>query len=236
MDRKRTSATVVALLLGLSGCAAGPKPIAIHDTPLAGVWLAVDSRAETGHRHPYVMTTDAMMKVLKGVRVEDRDTITGTGLLGSQYAKPSFSPGEIALLAPYLVEALKKASPKDLATFYMVVGDGSRRRAITSGGLFIDAQGRLRLMVANCRSAPAGGQDYTMAMELDSRDEPLLPITPFRFRIGFYPPEAWIQDAAGPNQPSFRAYGSVYTDPAKSIVIDLNRLLDEHSSPPQPMP
>lgn len=162
--------------------------------------------------------------VLKGVLAEDRDTYTGTGIFGSENGRSAFTPAEISVLARYLAEALGKASPKDMATFYMVVNDANHKRGVTSGGLFIEENRRLHLTLANCRSVPSGGQDYTIAMEIDTRDEPLLPVSPHRFRVGFQPVEAWIKNSKEENRPSFPAYGSAYGDPAKSIVIDLDRL------------
>ncbi len=221
-----------AVLTG--GCAGGPTPIAIHHSPLLTVAVAVDPRSNTQHDHPFTLTSEAMTAVLSGVHIEDRDTITGIGLLGSSHGRAAFSVGEIATLAPHLVEALRKASPKDLATFYMIVNDGNGRKSVTSGGLFVDPKRRLHLMLANCRSVASGGQDYTMAMELDTRDEPLLPLSPHRFRVGFHPQEAWVQIDTGANKPSFRAYGSVYGDPAKLVIIDLGRLLAQQAVPTPP--
>jgi hypothetical protein len=218
-----------AVLTG--SCAGGPTPIVIHDSPLLTVAVVVDPRSDTRHDHPFTLTSEAMTAVLSGVHIEDRDTITGIGLLGSQHGKAAFSVGEIATLAPHLVEALRKASPKDLATFYMIVNDGNGRKSVTSGGLFVDPKRRLHVMLANCRSVASGGQDYTMAMELDTRDEPLLPLSPQRFRVSFHPQEAWVRTDTGADKPGFQAYRSVYGDPAKVVVIDLDRLLARETLP-----
>jgi hypothetical protein len=183
----------------------------------------LDPYTKTGHTHPYTMTIEAMTKVLSGIQVEDRDTITGFGILGSKEGKPAFTRTEIARVSPHLVEALRKASPKDLATFYMLVSDGHQGRAVTSGGLFINGM-QLHVILANWRSVPRGGQDYTMAMELDTRDAPLLPVSPFRFRVGFHPAEAWIKSRIQEDDPGFPAYRLAYGDPAKSIVINLETL------------
>ena len=223
MTRRYTYRIMLTAVL-LSSCATGPGSTAIHDTPSTGVWLAQDPLAASGHNHPYSMAAEAMMQVLSGVQVEERDTLTGLGILGSKDGKPAFNRAEIALLSPYLVEALRKASPQDMATFYMVVSDADRKRAVTSGGLYVDHRRHLHLMLANWRSVPSGGQDYTMAMELDSRDEPLLPVSPHRFRVGFHPADAWMKNGENRNQPRFRAYRSTYTDPAKAVVINLNWL------------
>jgi hypothetical protein len=224
--------SVVAAILCMSGCAPLPSSIPLHDTPLTGVWITVDRSTETAHSHPYVFQAADMEKILSGVQVEERDTITGTGLLGSKYAKPAFTKAEIARVSQYLVEGLKKASPKDLATFYMVVNDGQHKRSVTSGGIFVDEKRRVHVILANWRSAPSGGQDYTIAMELDTRDEPLLPISPFRFRVGFLPAEAWLKNRSDRGERSFPAYRSAYGDPAKSLVIDLDLLLHSHTPEP----
>jgi hypothetical protein len=165
-----------------------------------------------------------MAKILNGIQIEERDTLTGLGILGSKDGKPAFSQAEIARLSPYLVEALRKASPKDMATFYMLVPGAHQHRAVTSGGMFVDEKRHLHLMLANWRSVPSGGQDYTMAMELNTRDEPLLPVSPYRFSVGFYPAGGWIKNTEERNRPSFPAYRSTYTDPAKAVVIDLDWL------------
>jgi hypothetical protein len=85
----------------------------------------------------------------------------------------------------------------------------------------------LYVILANSRSYPAGGQDYTSAMELDNRDAPLLPMTPFRFRVGFRPADASIPPREVMREGSFPSY----MDPAKVIVVDLRWLSkDEPSS------
>ena len=210
--------------LALSSCSTTSDHVVIHASPSALVWIKQDTRAATGHSHPFIVAQNTLVTVLKGVQVEDRDTITGLDLLGSNIQRPAFTQAEIAMLVPHLLEALKKASPKDMATFYMVVGDGNQRRGVTSGGLFIEENNRQHFTLANCRSIPRGGQDYTVAMEVDTSDEPLLPISQHRFRVAFVPAEAWIKPTRSENKPSFPAYGSAYEDLAKTVVINLENL------------
>jgi hypothetical protein len=213
---------LITVLL-LPGCFSGPTSIPISNTLTTDVRLMQDMHTKTGHNHPYTITTDRMIKVLSGVQIEERDMITGIGLFGSKEGKPAFTQAEIARVVPYLVEALRKASPQDLATFYMLVSDGHQGRGVTSGGIFVEGH-RLHVILANWRSVPSGGQDYTIAMEVDTRDDPLLPISPFRFRVGFYPTEAWVRNRSERYDPGFPAYHSAYEDPAKYIVIDLETL------------
>jgi hypothetical protein len=225
----RTASTLIlTAALFLSGCFSGPDFIPIYNTRMIDVRLMQDMQTNTRHNHPYTITTDAMVKVLSGVQVEERDTITGIGIFGSKEGKAAFTRTEIANVSPHLVEALRKASPKDLATFYMYVSDGHDRRAVTSGGIFVDGN-HIHVILANWRSVPSGGQDYTVAMEVDTRDDPLLPISPFRFRVGFYPTEAWVRNRSERYDPGFPAYHSSYEDPAKYIVVDLENLLSHAS-------
>ena len=212
------------IALALSGCSAASDHIVIHESSATSVWVKLDPRAGSGHSHPFSIAQNTLLTVLRGVQIEDRDTITGLGLLGSDEKTPAFTQAEIAVLVPHLIEALKKASPKDMATFYMVVAAGDRRKGVTSGGLFVDENNRLHFTLANCRSIPRGGQDYTVAMEVDTRDEPLLPVTPHRFRVAFVPADAWIKPAHSIDQPRFPAYGSAYEDLAKTVVINLENL------------
>jgi hypothetical protein len=220
---------ILILLQFLHGCFSVPASVPIFSTPATDVRLMLDTHTKTGHNHPYAITADALAKVLSGVQVEERDTITGIGIFGSKEGKPAFTRTEIANVSSHLVEALRKASPKDLATFYMYVNDGHQRRAVTSGGIFVDGN-HLHVILANWRSVPSGGQDYTVAMEVDTRDDPLLPISPFRFRVGFYPAEAWVRNRSERYDPGFPAYHSTYEDPAKYIVVDLETLLANTSS------
>jgi hypothetical protein len=220
--------TLTAALL-LSACYSGPDFIPIYNTRVTDVRLMLDAQTKKGHNHPYTMTTDAMVKVLSGIQVEERDTITGIGILGSKEGKPAFTQAEIAKVGPHLVEALGKASPKDLATFYMLVSGAHQERAVTSGGIYVEGH-RLHVILANWRSIPRGGQDYTIAMELDTRDAPLLPISPYRFQVGFHPAEAWVKSRSQRDDPGFPAYRLAYGDPAKSIVIDLDNLLSHPTS------
>ena len=213
----------------LPGCFSGSDSIAVYRTSMIDVRLMQDMQTKTVHNHPYTITADAMIKVLSGVQVEERDTINGIGIFGSKEGKSAFTRTEIANVSPHLVEALRKASPKDLATFYMYVNDGHQRRAVTSGGIFVDGN-HIHVILANWRSVPSGGQDYTVAMEVDTRDDPLLPISPFRFRVGFYPTEAWVKNRRERYDPGFPAYHSSYEDPAKYIVVDLENLLAHSSS------
>jgi hypothetical protein len=61
----------------------------IHDTPLTGVWIAVDKAAETAHSHPYVFRPADMETILSGVQVEER---LGCSSLPKISVLPEFHP------------------------------------------------------------------------------------------------------------------------------------------------
>jgi hypothetical protein len=217
---------VLAIGILLMGCVTGPDPIVIQQDRRHAVRLEYDPKAGAGFQHPYAMTIELMAKVLRGLGSANRDTVGGFGVFADQELTPAFTDADVALLTPPLSKALRTASPHDLATFYLTVPDATHGHVITSGGMFI-REHRLYVILANSRSYPAGGQDYTSAMELDNRDAPLLPITPFRFRVGFRPADAAIPAREAMREESFPSY----MDPAKVIVVDLRRLSkDEPSS------
>ncbi len=212
------------ILTGLwtGGCVTDPAPIVIYESRLESVWLHVDPKAGAGHSHPVSITPDQMAAVLKGVRVKSRDVIGGFELLSDKDSVPAFSTREILALAPHLSQAFKKASPKDIATFYVTTQDTGHGALITSGGLFVRNE-HLYFILANVRTSPSSIQ-YENTYELDIKDQPLLPIARFKFVAGFSPKEVWV-----PNDQARKldGYGS-YLDEAKLLVIDFKRLQPGH--------
>jgi hypothetical protein len=214
----------MGLLAG--GCTSGPAPIIVHETPQESVWLMFDPHAGNGHSHPASFTPEQLTVILSGLRVQGRDLIGGFGLLAERDGAPVFSSREIAALAPHLTAALKKASPKDIATFYVVGYDPGQGKIVTSGGIFT-RNGRLYVLLANARTAP-GAVQYENTYEMDTRDYPLLPIARFKFTAGFSPNDVRVSN----NQArSLDGYDS-YLDGAKQVVVDLNRLFTQPLPPP----
>ena len=205
--------------LWIGGCATGPAPIVIHEGRQESVWLHFDPKAGAGHSHPVSITSEQMAAVLKGVRVKSRDVIGGFELLSDKDSAQAFSTREILALAPHLSQAFKKASPQDIATFYLTTQDSGQGALITSGGLFVRNE-HLYIVLANVRTSPSSIQ-YENTYELDIKDQPLLPIARFKFVAGFSPREAWI-----PNDQARKldGYGGSYMDEAKLLVIDFKRL------------
>lgn len=214
---------IVTILV--TSCATGPAPIVIYEDKRASIRLKFDPKAGSGHSHPYSLTPDEMATILRGVRVISRDTIIGFGLLERE-GGPAFSGPEIALLAPYLSEGLRKASPKDVVTFYLTTGDPRIGTLITSGGIFV-RNAHLYMILANFRTPPSSGPFEGMAFELNNRDEPLSPIARYTFTIGFSPPEVRIPNAKAKGQDGYEGY----LDESKLVVLDLPRLMTEIQTP-----
>ncbi|MGQ0812510.1 MAG: hypothetical protein ACT4OO_14975 [Nitrospiraceae bacterium] len=205
-----------------------PAPIVVHETRTDSVWLTFDPEAGNGHNHPYAVSSERLAQVLRGVWVKPRDVVGGFGLLADGQGSPAFSVSDVARLARYLAQALAKASPRDMATFYLVTGDPSHGKLITSGGLFVKDDW-LFVILANARTSPSSVQ-YENTYEFEARDQPLIPIARYKFTVGFSPAAAWI-----PNSQARHAEGyERYLDESKLIVVDLSRLPAEPPSAPAP--
>jgi len=219
----------MAWSLLLAGCSLAPAPILIHDDANDSVWLMSDPEAGAGHSHPAVVSPEQLAAVLQGVRIQKRDALGLGGLFQQTGSAPAFTAREIALLTRHLPQALRKASPRDLATFYLISPDPVLGRVVTSGGLFV-RQGRWYLILANAKTSPHAVQ-YENTYAIDTRDRPLLPIVPLKFVVGFSPAGAWIpnRDMRGKD-----GYGG-YLDDSKLLVIDPARLA-ERARPAAPQP
>jgi hypothetical protein len=210
------------LVPAIGACAMGPAPVVIHDSRRAAVRVQFDPEAGPGHSHPASITPEQMAAILRGVWVTKQDVLGLGALLQDPEAKPAFSAAEIVTLAPYLSEALRKASPKDLVTFYLALADPNLGKLVTSGGLFVH-ESQLYLILANWRTPLSAGPFEGMAYELDSRDDPLLSIARYRFAVGFTLRKAWILHGQSKDSKVYDRY----VDPAKLLVIDLKRLFEQ---------
>jgi len=236
--RRRTNVGALVGGLLLAGCVAGPAPIVIYQDQLHSVRLTFDPEAGAGHSHPAALTAEQIAQVLRGVWVKHRDIVGGFGLFGDKEGVPAFSVTHVARLAPYVSQALSRASAQDMVTFYVITGDPSQGKLVTSGGLFV-RQDRLYFILANAYTSPSSVQ-YENTYEIDTRDQPLLPIARYKFTAGFSPQEAWIPNSKVRGTESYERY----VDEAKLLVIDLPRLFaqphqplsPQESSSPKPRP
>ncbi len=208
-----------ALLLSLgAACAVAPQPITIHDSPNLLVELAYDPRAGAGHTHPVTMTAAQLTAILQGIQLHGRDFMGTFGLLSDERSSPAFTARDIAALVPHLLTGLGKASPKDIVTFHLTQRDAQQAPLITSGGLF-QRNRHLYILLANARTSPTALQ-YETTYEPDSRVNPLLPITRFKFMTGFVPTDWRVPTSEAKKIDQWEGY----FDESKVVVIDLSRV------------
>lgn len=219
---------MILLTVLAAGCATQPASIVIYEDRLDSIWVKFDPEAGTGHSHPAEVTPEQMALVLRGVWVRHRDIAGGFGLFGDTEGTPAFSASEIARVAPYLSQAFKKASPRDMVTFYLITGNTTQGKLVTSGGLFLQ-DSHLYFILANSRTSPSSVQ-YENTYEFDSRDDPLLPIARRKFTVGFTPDSVRIPNA---QLRGTSAYGQ-FLDDSKLLVIDLPRLRTPSTSSSSP--
>ena len=220
----------IMLCVLLAACAVRPAPIVIYEDRLDSIRLKFDPEAGTGHDHPALLTPEQVAMILRGVRVRHRDIVGGFGLFADQEGAPPFMASETTRVAPYLSQAFKKASPRDMVTFYLTTIDPTLGKLVTSGGLFLRG-GHLYVILANARTSPSSVQ-YENTYELDTRDEPLLPIARYKFMVGFTPDSARIPNAQVRGKDGYERY----LDESKLLVIDLKQLAESGKSSPSPIP
>jgi hypothetical protein len=213
------AAVGLTAVTGTMGCKTEPAPIVIYEDRRDSIWLKFDPESGSGHSHPFQISPVMMARILAGVYVQHRDVVAGFGMFfGDKEGDPAFTATQIAFAAPLLVEALRKASPKDMATFYLVSGDKREGKLVTSGGIFVQ-DGRLHLILANARTSPVSVQ-YENTYVFDQREEPLVPLARKKFIVGFHPAEAWVPNK---NLRGKAGYES-YVDEAKLVIVDLQAL------------
>lgn len=211
--------------LVLSGCAADPPPIVVYEDSSQSVWVMFDPYAEPGHSHPGTVEPAVLSAVLEGLSVKGRDVVGGFGFFAEHEGHPAFSHAQAQQLAPRLAQALAKASPKDLATFYVISGDPFLGKVVTSGGVFLQDE-YLYVVLANARTSPSSVQ-YENTYEIDTRSEPLLPIARYKFAAGFMPQEAVV-----PHRQALPATGyERYPDRSKIVVVNLKRIQTKKLNP-----
>ena len=223
--RMRLTVLMVLALSGIAGCVTGPAPIVIYEDRTLSVWLKFDPTAGIGHHHPASITPSKMAAVLSGLRVMPRSAF-GSLFTKGEEGDRVFSPSQVARLAPLLSQAFAKASPKDIATFYAMTGESVSGPLVTSGGM-VFRNGLLYLIVANARTSPSG-KLYETSHEVETRDDPLLPLVRYNFSVTFVPARALVPKG----QAQDRETEERYLDGAKVVVIDPAKLPDSAESLP----
>ena len=171
--------------------------LTIYESPNAFVRLEVDRTLVQGpkHSHPADISPEQMAAVLRGIIVEESATRLPLydDKFGQPRRHPTFTEKEISFFAPLLAQALSKATPDEIVTFYETLalsgalsGGG---REVTSGGLFIRGD-ELHLTLANYRSSTHYRADIGVADTDDDRLVPLRAIAPQPGRLDFDPRSA----------------------------------------------
>lgn len=205
--------------LALSACAKqGPPPITVSQDALHGVWITFDPESGPGYDHPAHIEPESMQAILQGLWAKQRDVVGGFGLFAGTEGVHAFDQPDAQFLAPLIKQALAKASPKDLVTFYLEGRASANGRLVTSGGLFV-RNGHIHIMLANCQTSPYAIQ-YENTYAFDAREDPLLPIATKKFTIGFDPASAVIPNRQLRGTAEFRGY----MDESKLVVLDLAKL------------
>lgn len=201
----------------LVACETGPSTFPIVDRPDLLVTVQAAEIQSRAYSHPFQLDEVTVAKVLRKVKVIQRDRALGFGILGQHTAVPAFSDLEIVRLAPSVARAFRMSSPWDVVTFYSVTLQQGEEGRVTSGGLFVTDKRYLHIFLANCRSRPSEtSNSFVTGSELDHRKQPLIPIGRYQFQVRFDPEGRYLvqDDLSGSPWPS-------YIDSGQTLVIDL---------------
>lgn len=190
MKRFEQTFGLLVLFIVLGGCETPQfQTMSILDTTNRVVVLQAmsDPYGGKGYDHPVSMTSEEMVRLLKGVRVE-------RGLLGtSQHA--AFSDTEMQVFAPHFVKGLEKATKEEVVTFFETARIDSEHDMTTSGGLFV-AGGNLYVVLSNFSVKTRAWQDNER-YEASYRNRPLEQMDPQPGRLVFVPREFMVESPDG---------------------------------------
>ena len=165
--------------------------VTIYDTPAAYVRLEFDRMVKKGteHSHPISLTPQQISAVLGGVRIHEPIALVQGDILQRDHIPrihPAFSDKDITLFAPLFAQALSKATPEEVVTFYQTRDISAITREVTSGGLFVQGD-ELHLILANYRSHTRYMADFGAAETQDDRRTPMQSLAPQGGRLDFEP-------------------------------------------------
>lgn len=177
----------------LSGCVQSQiVTVTIYDTPDAFVRLETDRTIDqnNGHTHPVDLSPGHMAALLGGIIFEEPwAKLPLYDDLSQPRRHPAFTEPEIDLFAPLLANALGKATPEEIVTFYRSTTHSGTQRTVTSGGLYLQGNA-LHIVLANYRSLTHYSADIGVADTMDDRLTPLRALAPQRGKLTFEPREA----------------------------------------------
>lgn len=173
--------------------------VTIYETPARYVRLEFDQSVKKGseHSHPISLTPEQVAAVLGGVKImEPLAKLPIYDDTSVPRVHPAFTDKEIAFFAPLLAQALGKAMPEEVVTFYQTRDVSVLTREVTSGGLFV-RDDELHLILANYRSHTHYRADLGVAETQDDRLTPMKSLAPQSGRIDFEPYSAKREQSAG---------------------------------------
>ena len=173
-------------MIALAIACGGPpelRPIYQEDNLHVGLLNIRDER----YSHPQVTSSTDMARVLGGLWCRNRNAVILFGSESEEGKFPTFTAAQLKRLAPRLAGALEQAAVTEVITYYVTAPLRAGRRVITSGAVYV-ADGRLGVIVSNCRSEPHDARDFGFSSEIDTPDYPLVPVNlAEQFRVGFTP-------------------------------------------------
>jgi hypothetical protein len=186
------AALSVIVYAGVAGCSTVPEPRSIYQDSLTVIELRFDKRAYREHSHPAALTTEQIAVLLSGIRVHREGLPVYSLIAGSPDALPAFSVRDVIAISRPISEALAKASPKELVTFYRRVSDAAVGLAYTTGGIFVE-NGLVYVILANHRVQPmdAAVRDVPV-YATDPVNDPLLSLGTADFTLSYERPEAEV--------------------------------------------
>jgi hypothetical protein len=182
--------------------ACGPSQFAtvtIYETPARYVRLEFDRTVKKGaeHSHPISLTPEQVAAVLGGVKImEPLAKLPIYDDTSVPRVHPAFTDKEIAFFAPLLAQALGKATPEEVVTFYQTRDLSALYREVTSGGVFVHGD-EVHLILANYRSHTHYRADVGSPETEDDRLTPMQSLAPQRGRLVFEPYSAKREQPIG---------------------------------------
>ncbi|MBX3325468.1 MAG: hypothetical protein U0223_04665 [Nitrospira sp.] len=227
----RASRQALAIsFMTLTACASPQfTTLTVYESPQSFVRLEVDRTLDREARwnHPVSLSPDQMVALLSGVVFQEP---VAKLPLYDDFSQPrshsALTESEIALLAPLLAIALKKASPDEIVTFYHSTARSATHRLVTSGGLFVEGD-NLHLLLANYRSPTHFNADSGVVDTMDERLTPLRSIAPQRGRLAFEP-ASWVATPTEETLPE-------WLRPKRLEIVVKYQLVQPHPSSQSPL-
>lgn len=180
----------ICLTFSLGACSTPQfQTLKILDSPNRVIALQAMPKAYggNGYDHPIRFTTDDMIQILQGVRVE-------RGMLSSSSHR-ALSDTEIQLLAPHFVKALQQATNEEIVTFFETAEIDGEHQLTTSGGLFV-AGGNFHIVLSNFSVKTRIWQDNER-YEVSYRNRPLEQMDPQPGRLRYEPFQFMVESPEG---------------------------------------